>query len=113
MADPLAIHAARDHVRKCLATELRPQFEAVLKRTEDLGEYSVDATAQGKRALHNAALAFLSCLKTPELYAYCLEKVMKPLFWKGRDKDEKGQVVVSTLETMVIHRKGFGFWVYR
>ncbi len=57
--DPLAIHSARQYLRRTLANALKTDLLAAYKANATPGEYSPDADASGKRALKNLALAYL------------------------------------------------------
>jgi len=59
-ADPAAIHAARDALRACIATELRADLRALYEGLRDTGPFSADAEAAGRRSLRNAALDMLT-----------------------------------------------------
>ena len=58
--DPQAIHAARQCLRKSLARPLRDDWIAAYEANQTPGAYSPDASAAGKRALKNVALAYLA-----------------------------------------------------
>ncbi len=58
--DPQAIHAARQGLRKSLAQPLRDDWIAAYNANQTPGAYSPDASAAGKRALKNVALAYLA-----------------------------------------------------
>ncbi len=60
VADPDAIHAARQFLRGELGRRLQPMLRATYERLEDGGEYRIDAAAIGRRALRNACLAYLA-----------------------------------------------------
>ena len=59
-ADPAAIHAARDALRRTLATTLREDLERLHDGHAAAGPYSPDAASAGRRALANAALGLLA-----------------------------------------------------
>ena len=63
-ADPLAIHAARDHLRGLLARDLRGELERLHDSFGPLGAgpggFSPDARSAGRRSLANAALELLA-----------------------------------------------------
>jgi len=59
--DPSAIHQARKHLRKAIATTLYHALAEVYRRHEEKGPYSPAPDAAGKRALRNAALGYLTC----------------------------------------------------
>ncbi len=58
--DPIAIHEARNFLRRSLAERLRPQIEAVYAEHAGSGEYRIDGESIGCRALKNACLGYLS-----------------------------------------------------
>jgi len=58
--DPQAIHAARQFLRRSLATDLREDLLAVYQANQNDGAYSPDAASSGKRALKNVVLSYLS-----------------------------------------------------
>ncbi len=60
VVDPDAIHAARQFVRGELGRRLGPALRAAYAGLADPGEYRIDAEAIGRRALRNAALAYLA-----------------------------------------------------
>jgi aminopeptidase N len=59
-ADPAAIHAARDALRTRLALHLNGELRRLHTGLQDLGEFSPDAAAAGRRALRNAALDLMA-----------------------------------------------------
>ncbi|MGE0653331.1 MAG: aminopeptidase N, partial [Alphaproteobacteria bacterium] len=60
--DVEAIHAARDGLRRDIATALHDDLVLVYDASRVKGPYSPDAAQAGRRALRNAALAYLSAL---------------------------------------------------
>ncbi|MGZ5039559.1 MAG: aminopeptidase N [Usitatibacter sp.] len=60
VADPDAIHAACTQFMRDLATKYRTRFEGAFRHFSVPGPYSPDAAAAGRRALRNAALAYVS-----------------------------------------------------
>jgi aminopeptidase N len=58
--DPSAIHRARSALRRRIATALGEQLVSLYSRHESKRRFSADATASGKRALRNSALALLA-----------------------------------------------------
>src|SRR5262249_27044875 len=58
--DPLAIHKAREGVRKAIAIELHRAFADTYRRYRNPGPFSPAPEAAGRRALRNAALAYLA-----------------------------------------------------
>ncbi|MCC7274759.1 MAG: aminopeptidase N, partial [Alphaproteobacteria bacterium] len=61
--DPDAIHAAREALRRAVATCLRGRLEAV--RAGPPGRFGPDAASAGRRTLANTALAYLATLDEP------------------------------------------------
>ncbi len=59
-ADPAAIHAAREALRRALAIGLRDDLERLHGEMADKGAFSPDAAQAGRRALRNAALDALA-----------------------------------------------------
>ncbi len=59
MADPDAIHAARKTLVLEIAKRYRTRFEGAFRHFTVPGAYSPDAAAAGRRALRNAALAYI------------------------------------------------------
>ena len=68
-ADPQAIHAARETLRRDLARTLRPDLERLHDTLAAPGVFSPDADSAGRRALANAALRLLSAEPTPDVTA--------------------------------------------
>ncbi len=62
MADPVAIHQAREALRGAIGRALRVDFQAIYDANRSNAPYSPDAAAAGRRALKNLALSFLSVL---------------------------------------------------
>jgi aminopeptidase N len=59
-ADPEALHAAREALRRELARELRLQLERLHETFASKGAFSPDAESAGRRALANASLELLA-----------------------------------------------------
>ncbi|MFT0169043.1 aminopeptidase N [Paraburkholderia mimosarum] len=59
-SDPAAVHAARQLVRKQLATALRREWLAAYERNVTPGKYEPTPEAAGRRGLKNLALSYLS-----------------------------------------------------
>ncbi len=59
-ADPAAIHAARDALRRRLALHLGDALKRLHTGLQDLGPFAPDAAGAGRRALRNAALELLA-----------------------------------------------------
>jgi aminopeptidase N len=64
--DPLAIHKARNALRKAIATRLHDAFAEAYRRMETPGPYSPAAGPAGRRALRNVALGYLASRGRPE-----------------------------------------------
>jgi aminopeptidase N len=64
--DPLAIHKARNALRKAIATRLHDKFEDIYRRMETPGPYSPAPVPAGRRALRNVALGYLATRGRPE-----------------------------------------------
>jgi aminopeptidase N len=62
VADPDAIHRARMHLMREAAIRFRTRFEGAFRHFTVHGPYSPDAASAGRRALRNAALAYLSLI---------------------------------------------------
>ena len=62
VADPDTIHSARVYLMREIAVRYRTRFEAAFRHFSAPGPYSPDATAAGRRALRNAALAYVSVI---------------------------------------------------
>ncbi len=67
--DPVAIHAARTALRRCLAEEHEALLWQVFEANEASGAYRVDAVSVGKRSLKNVCLAYLSTLASDKAVA--------------------------------------------
>ena len=74
VADPGAIHAARDLLRKTLAAELEGEFDAVMAAMQDKGLYSLQPQAIGRRSLKNLCLAYLALLPDSAARQACFEQ---------------------------------------
>ncbi|MGZ5593754.1 MAG: aminopeptidase N [Usitatibacter sp.] len=61
-ADPEAIHIARMRLMREIATKYRTRFEGAFRHFTSPGPYSPDAASAGRRALRNAALAYVSAI---------------------------------------------------
>jgi aminopeptidase N len=73
-AEPDAIHAVRDQVRRVLARALRGQLLATYHSSAVPGPYSPDAGSAGRRALRNACLDYLMELEEPDIRHLALEQ---------------------------------------
>ncbi len=77
IADPAAIHTARQTLRKVLAVELEVEFTAVMKVLQDKGLYSLEPQAIGRRSLKNLCLNYLTLLDHPEMQKDCFEQFVE------------------------------------
>ena len=62
VAEPDLIHEARMKFMRDLATRYRTRFEGAFRHFTTPGPYSPDAAAAGRRALRNAALAYVTTI---------------------------------------------------
>ena len=60
IADPVAIHAVRQHLRAEIGQRCGAALRATYDWLADDGPYRIDGTAIGRRALRNACLAYLT-----------------------------------------------------
>jgi aminopeptidase N len=67
--DPERIHAAREALRRTVATALEGELRGVYAANRIKVAYSPDPAQAGRRALKNAALAYLAANHDPELWA--------------------------------------------
>ncbi len=74
VADPLAVNAARQSLRRSLADGLVAEFDLVMDSMRDTGLYQPTAEAIGRRSLKNLCLAYLALRETPEVAALCFEQ---------------------------------------
>ncbi len=74
VADPGAIHMARQSLRKTLAVELQKEFSEVLSAMQDDGLYSLTSEAIGRRSLKNLCLGFLALLDIPSIQQDCFDR---------------------------------------
>ena len=74
VADPGAIHTARQTLRKTLALELKEELTAVLGAMQDNGLYSLNSQAIGRRSLKNLCLGYLALLDTPSIQQNCFDR---------------------------------------
>lgn len=68
-ADPVVLHTIRSFIVKEIATQLRPDLEAVIAENEDAPgtPYQFSAQACARRALKNRAVAYLASLKDSDI----------------------------------------------
>ncbi len=74
IADPGAIHAARQGLRAALAQELQNEFSAVMAGMQDHELYSLEPQAIGRRSLKNLCLGYLTLLVEPGIHQACFEQ---------------------------------------
>ncbi len=74
IADPGAIHAARQGLRAALAKELQHEFSAVMAGMQDHELYSLEPQAIGRRSLKNLSLGYLTLLAEPGIHQACFEQ---------------------------------------
>ncbi len=67
--DPIAIHAAKTTLRRCLAEDHETLLWQVFEANQESGAYRVDAVSVGQRSLKNACLAYLSTLASDKAVA--------------------------------------------
>jgi aminopeptidase N len=60
VVDVDAIHAAREAARAALGTTLAAELAAAYRQFADIGEYRIDGTSIGRRALRNVCLGYLA-----------------------------------------------------
>ena len=60
VADVDAIHTVRNTARRTIGRALHAELRATYDRLTDTGDYKIDGTAMGRRALRNACLAYLA-----------------------------------------------------
>ena len=68
VADPVAIHAARQGVRQALAKELNGEFRQVMANMQVHELYSPDPDSIGRRSLKNLCLGYLSLLDDAKVH---------------------------------------------
>lgn len=72
VADPGAVHAARQQLRRTLAETLAGDFAAVMAAMRDPGPYSMESAAIGRRSLKNLCLTYLALRETEETATSCV-----------------------------------------
>ncbi|XP_056850552.1 puromycin-sensitive aminopeptidase [Raphanus sativus] len=65
VADPDAVHAVRNFVRKQLASELKTELLKIVENNRSTEAYVFDHPNMARRALKNTALAYLASLEDP------------------------------------------------
>ena len=74
--DPSAIHAARQHAIRTLATELKDLFIANYHEHADAGPYQVDQESMGRRGIRSLCLAYLMELDNRHVRSLCVEQFL-------------------------------------
>lgn len=74
VADPSAIHRARQYVRRGLAEQLRSELLAVREQCHGTAPYAVGDGRSGDRRLANLCLGYLMTLEEPQIIASCLDQ---------------------------------------
>ena len=74
VVDPDALHAARNTLRRSIATALKDELLTAYKANHVSAPYAPDPTSSGKRALRNAALGLLMELGTKDVIALGVEQ---------------------------------------
>ena len=74
VADPDAIFAVRQFVRRTLAEMLREEFRGVRAECRGDAPYAVDDGRSGERRLANLCLAYLTTLADPGVIGLCLDQ---------------------------------------
>lgn len=73
--DPQAVHAARQFLRRRLATQLRADLLHAFHANQNSGAYSPDAVSSGKRGLKNLVLSYLCELDDKDVHTLAQEQV--------------------------------------
>ncbi len=74
IADPGALHEARNGLRSALACGLREEFSSVLEAMQDNGLYSLKPHAIGRRSLKNLCLSYLALLDDCTIHQDCFDR---------------------------------------
>jgi aminopeptidase N len=74
VADPDAIHRARQTVRKTLATALAEDFLRLYREHHAAETGGLEPAERNRRRLKNACLGFIAELETPESYDLCVRQ---------------------------------------
>ena len=74
IADPGAIHRARQTLRSALALELHGEFTVVMVDMQDHGLYSLEPMAIGRRSLKNLCLGYLALLDKRDVQQVCFDQ---------------------------------------
>ena len=72
VADPDAVHTVRRFVIKQLASELRAEFLRSVEANQSSEEYDPNRESMGRRALKNAAFAYLASSKRVRIDTTCI-----------------------------------------
>ncbi|QDU68584.1 aminopeptidase N [Engelhardtia mirabilis] len=91
IVDPDALHRARRAVRRALAEGTRTELAALWERAKPSGAYSNDRASIDRRREANVALAYLSCLESPEWTAAVAAH------FDGADNMTDSQAALATL----------------
>ena len=73
--DPEAIHAARQLIRRELASRLREQFQRTMAQNQSNTPYRFEPDAVGRRALKNLCLGYLMELDDAEVRRTCMSQL--------------------------------------
>jgi aminopeptidase N len=71
VADPGAVHAIRQQLRRELAVRLDGDFRSVMAVMHDVGPHQLSSAAIGRRSLKNLCLAYLALLETEAVATMC------------------------------------------
>jgi aminopeptidase N len=74
VADPQAIHEARQTVRRALAIALAADFLRLYREHHAAETGGLDPAARNRRRIKNTCLGFLAELETPEAYQLCVSQ---------------------------------------
>jgi aminopeptidase N len=77
VADPGAIHVARQTLRETLAVKLNKEFTAVHNEMQDDGLYSLSSDAIGRRSLKSLCLSYLTLVQDSEVQQRCFEQFVE------------------------------------
>jgi aminopeptidase N len=69
VVNPLAIHLARQFMRRIIGLALRDELRAQYEANDTPGEYSPDAVSAGRRGLKNLALAYMAAEPADDTFA--------------------------------------------
>ncbi|MDH5633493.1 MAG: aminopeptidase N [Gammaproteobacteria bacterium] len=74
VADPDAIHQARQFLRSEIAAQLKPELAAMYEKTATTDPYRYNAAEAGRRRLHNVCLAYLAETYEDEQIQRCYQQ---------------------------------------